>query len=256
MNGSLSDGIRRLDAPPWEPLGRFIEGHGGYSDPASAGRAIARQSPSYGRRSSRATAEVRSGLTRRGVIYEYVRGHPGTHVRGMARELRLATGDMHYHLFWLEKHGFVKTKKSGFYRFVFPTMVFREEQEVLLGVLSQETPRGILLCLLLDAAMTQSDLARSLGHSQPTVSWHMDRLLQLGIVSKRRTSAGIFYDIVADRGDVLTFVKSYHPEVWKRWVGRLGDLVVSAGIERDDKGASLLGARPMPPAVVELIGKR
>ncbi len=255
MNGSLSDGTRRLDSPPWEPLGRF-EGHGGYSDPASAGRAIARQSSTYGRRSSRVMAEVKSGLTRRGVIYEYVRGHPGTHVRGMARGLRLATGDLHYHLFWLERHGFVRTRKSGFYRNVFPTMVFREEQEVLLGVLSQETPREILLCLLLDAAMTQSDLARSLGHSQPTVSWHMDRLVQLGVVTRRRTGAGMFYDVAGDPGDVLTFVKSYHPEAWKRWASRLGDLVVSAGVERAEKGASLQGGRPMPPAVVELIGKR
>jgi len=200
--------------------------------------------------------EAKSGLTRRGVIYEYVRGHPGAHVRGMARELRLATGGLHYHLFWLEKHGFVKTKKSGFYRFVFPTMVFREEQEVLLGVLSQETPREILLCLLVDAAMTQSDLARSLGYSQPTVSWHMDRLVQLGVVSRRKTGAELFYDIAADRGDVLAFVKSYHPEVWKRWAGRLGHLVVGAEVERADKGWSLEGARPMAPAVVELIGKR
>ncbi|HEV2389163.1 MAG TPA: hypothetical protein VGS04_00415, partial [Nitrososphaerales archaeon] len=86
MNGSLSDGTRP-DAPPWEPLGRF-EGHRGYSDPASAWRAIASESSLYGRRSSRVVAQVKSGLTRRGVIYEYVRQHPGVHVRGMARELR------------------------------------------------------------------------------------------------------------------------------------------------------------------------
>ena len=255
MNGSLAEGTRRPEAPPWEPLGRF-GGHGGYSDSASAGRAIASESSSYGRRSPRAMAEVKSGLTRRGVIYEYVRGHPGTHVRGMANELGIATGDLHYHLFWLESHGFVKTKKSGFYRFVFPTMVFDEEQEVLLGVLSQETPREILLSLSLDAPMTQGDLAKCLGHSQPTVSWHMDRLVQLGIVSKRRTSAGMLYEIAADRGDVLTFVKSYHPEVWKRWAGRLGDLAVGPVVKRAEKGGSLQGARPMAPAVVELIGKR
>jgi DNA-binding MarR family transcriptional regulator len=256
MNGSLGDGIGRLDAPPWEAFGRFLDGHGGFSDPSVWG-ALAWQAPGYGRpSSSRTVGSAKSGLTRRGVIYEYIRGHPGSHVRQMARELRLGTGDLHYHLFWLEKHGFVKTKKSGFYRYVFPTKVFREEQEVLLGVLTQETPREILLCLLLDAAMTQGDLAKSLGHSQPTISWHMDRLLQLGIISKRRTSRGIFYEIEADRDDVLSFIKFYHPEVWKGWAGRLGDLVVSAGVKRADKGGSVQGVGPMPPAVVELIGKR
>jgi DNA-binding MarR family transcriptional regulator len=224
-------------------------------DSATATKALARQAPRYRRRASEAMAPPKSGLTRRGLIYEYVRGHPGTHVRGMAKELGVATGDVHYHLFWLERHGFVKTKKSGFYRFVFPTMVFREDQESLLAVLSQETPREILLFLVLDAAMTQSELARSLGLSQPTVSWHMDRLVRLGVVGKTRSSRGISYEVAAERGDVLAFVKSYHPEVWKRWVDRHGDLVASAGVERT-KGGSLQGARPMPPAVVELIGKR
>jgi predicted transcriptional regulator len=189
------------------------------------------------------------------VIYSYIRRHPGAHVRRVARELRLATGDLQYHLVWLERHGYVKTKKTGFYRFVFPTMVFQEEQEVLLGVLSQETPREILLRLLTDDAMSQGDLAKRLGHSQPTVSWHMDRLIQLGMVSKRKTSRGVFYQIEADRDDVVGFVKSYHPEVWKRWSARLGDLVVSARVKGADMGGSL-GVRPTPPAVVELIGKR
>jgi DNA-binding MarR family transcriptional regulator len=258
MNGSLSEGTGRLDAPPWEAFGRFLDGHGGFCDSMSMGRAFARQVPEYGRPSSRANASAKSGLTRRGVIYEYVRGHPGVHVRGMARELRLGTGDLHYHLFWLEKHGFVKTKKSGFYRHVFPTKVFREEQEVLLAVLTQETPREILLCLIMDAAMTQGDLARSLEHSQPTISWHMDRLIQLGIIGKRRTSRDTLYEIGADRDDVLSFVKSYHPEVWKRWASRLGDPVVSmsAAVKRADNIGSLQGVGPMPPAVVELIGKR
>jgi DNA-binding CsgD family transcriptional regulator len=127
---------------------------------------------------------------------------------------------------------------------------------VLLGVLSQETPREILLCLLMDADITQGGIARSLGHSQPTISWHLDRLIKLGIVSKRRTNSGLFYDILADRDDLLSFVKSYHPGIWKRWAGRLGDLVASAGVKRADKGGSLQVARPMPHAVVELIGKR
>ena len=43
---------------------------------------------------------------------------------------------------------------------VFPTMLFSEEQETLLAVLSQKTPREILLCLMENASMTQGDLAK------------------------------------------------------------------------------------------------
>lgn len=239
MNSGIASPTRRFDAPPWEPAGRFVDGRGGFSDSMLMKTAIERQPPRYQSPSSGATAGVGSGLTRRGLIYEYIRGHPGVHVRGMAKDLRLATGDLQYHLLWLEKHGFVKTRKSGFYRFVYPTMVFKEEQELLLGILSQETPREILLCLLRDSAMTQGDLARSLGHSQPTISWHMERLVQLGAVSRRRERRGNLYVVAADRGDILKFVKSYYPAVWKRWAGMLSSIVVTAEVKRVDKGGPL-----------------
>jgi DNA-binding MarR family transcriptional regulator len=252
---------RSLDSQPWGPSGRPLhDAHTGFSNSAMSVRAAAplvRHAHQYGVYPSQATIELKSGLTRRGVVYEYVRTHPGAYVRGMARDLRIGTGDLQYHLSWLEKHGFVKTRKSGFYRFVYPTMVFQDEQEVLLGVLSLETPRELLLCLLGDPTMTQGDLARTLGHSQPTVSWHMDRLLQLGVVRKERTSRGVVYEVVADRDDILSFVKSYHSGVWKRWAGRLASLAVSAGAKAVDKSGSAqtLGLTPTAAAaVVELIG--
>lgn len=253
MSASLDYGPMRLDALPWEPLGRSLDGRQGFDETKSLRAAIVNQRPRFGIETSRGTPVVKDGLTRRGAIYEYIRAHPGAHVRRMAKELRIATGDMQYHLSWLEKHGFVKTKRSGFYRFVYPAMAFQEKQEVLLGVLSRETPREILLILLCGAAMTQGDLARSLGHSQPTVSWHMDRLIQLGVVSKERTERGVVYEVVADHGDILSFVKSYHPEVWKRWAGRLANIVVTAGRPRVEEGSNQR-VRLMPAAVVELIG--
>ncbi len=93
----------------------------------------------------------------------------------------------------------------------------------------------------------------SVGHSQPTVSWHMSRLLRLGVVGKKRTSKGLVYEVLADHDDVLRFVKSYHPQVWRRWALRLTDLAVSARERRLDK-AGPQGVGLTPPAMVELIG--
>jgi len=193
-------------------------------------------------------------MTRRGLIYEHIRAHPGAHVRGIANDLHLATGDLQYHLYWLEKHGLVKTRRSGFYRFVYPTMAFREGQEVLLGVLTQETPREILLCLLNDPAITQGGLAKSLGHSQPTVSWHLARMTQTGLVSKRRTGNGTVYKVVADRDDIVDFVRSYHPDVRKRWADRLATTVVDEEGKRVATGRNDSESRMTPTAVVRLIG--
>jgi len=227
-----------FEQPPWGPLGRSLDGSAGLLEAALSGR--------QGRPS--AQSGVKQGMTRRGLVYEYIRNHPGTHVRGMAKELRLATGDLQYHLLWLERHGFVETKRSGFYRYVFPTMVFEEEEEALLGVLSQETPREIILRLIEDPGMTQADLARSIQHSQPTVSWHMERLVQSGVVRKNKASRASTYEVAADREDVLRFIRSYHPSTWEKWACRLGE----GGTGDAD---TELRAGVMRPAVVELVGK-
>jgi DNA-binding MarR family transcriptional regulator len=250
MSRSPRPGAPGLDASPWEPECRFLDGREGFTDSRSLRAAT--QASSYGMQ-SRAGIGATSGLTRRGAVYEHVRAHPGAHVRGIAKDLRLANGDLQYHLFWLEKHGFVKTKRSGFYRLVYPTMVFQEAQEVLLGVLCQRTPREILLCILHDPNVTQGDIARSLGLSQPTVSWHMERLFQKGLIAKEGTSRGTFYKVIADRDEVMSFVRTYHKEVWKRWSGRL-ELVLAVGGKRASKGGPLQRARLMPPPVVEPFG--
>lgn len=213
-------------------------------------KTLGRFSEFTGVEDSMANAEGRSGPSRRGLIYQYVRKHPGGHIRAMARALELATGDLQYHLSWLENRGYVKTKKRGFFRHVFPAMEFNEEQESLLAVLSQRTPREVLLRILEDPSLTQGGLARALRYSQPTVSWHMSRLVQLGIVTKRRTGRGNLYEVAADRQAVLNFVESYHPGVWRSWSDRLG------GVEGQGHALAEERSSPALPAVVESIGNR
>ena len=254
MTTTEDSAARRVDAPPWEQQCRPIGGNGRFSDSKSVRAAIEAHGPSCGTPPSRVDTGARSGKTRRGVVYEYISAHPGAHVRGIANGLHLATGDLQYHIFWLEKHGFVKTRRSGFYRFVYPAMVFQEGQEVLLGVLTQETPREILLCLLHDPTITQGGLARSLRHSQPTISWHLERLLQSGLVSKKRTGGGMFYQVVADPDEILSFVKTYHPSVWKRWADRLRTAATSEEGRRGIAGMPVRRPGLMPTAVVKLIG--
>jgi len=218
------------EALPWEIPGRSLDGRGSL-DPSWRAAFVGPSS----RRGARASTDTRSGLTRRGIIYEYIRNHPGAHVRGMGKDLRLGTGDLQYHLLWLERHGFVKTRKGGFYRFVYPTMVFKEDEELLLAVLSQETPREILLTLMHEEEMTQGEIAKALGHSQPTVSWHMDRLVRHRVVNRRRQRIGVVYSLAADRESVLNFVKTYHPGVWKRWSGKLSGILMSVEVSSVEK---------------------
>jgi len=144
----------------------------------------------------------------------------------MKNELRLATGALQYHLYWLERHGLVTTRRNGFYRHVYPSRIFSDREKFLLGILSQETPREILLCLVQQGSLSQGELAEMLGHSQPTVSWHMERLVRDGVVKRTKSSGAVAYDLAADRGEVLKLVEAYHHDALERCAMRPRQLAV------------------------------
>jgi predicted transcriptional regulator len=189
----------------------------------------------------------------KGVVNDYIRNHPGTHVRSIGKDLRLANGDLQYHILWLEKNGFVKTRRSGFYRFVYPARAFKEREEVLLSLLTQHTPRELLLHLICRPGSTQRDLAILLGHSQPTISWHMERLVEAGVAAKKRTSKGFAYQVTTDQDNIVRFLKTYHRDVWERWEVRLG-AVTSPHLKHAEQGGDTRQPALMAPAVVRLIG--
>ena len=162
-------------------------------------------------------------------IYDYIKSHPGTHQRKIEKELGMATGDLRYHLHKLSRAGLISTWGSGI-KFIFPSNLFGEKQEILLGLLSQETPREILLCILRHPGVTQKELTEELKQSAPTIWWHMDRLLRLGVVGRKRMGKSVSYEVIAKQEDLLSFVIHYHPTIWEKWASRMHDVVLTLGL--------------------------
>ncbi len=167
----------------------------------------------------------------RGRIYDFIRMHPGIHVREISRELGVAMGDLQYHLYGLEKQGRIKTLRRGLYKFIFATEIFGERQSVILSILSQETPRELLLHLIERPNSSQKDLAMFTKLSQPTINWHMKRLVDLGIIARERRGKIVKYSVLAPINELRRFLQNYHPTVWEKWSSRLADmfLVISEG---------------------------
>lgn len=77
----------------------------------------------------------------------------------------------------------------------------------LLKALAHDT-RLMALCLLIDAERTVHELETALGTSQSSVSQHLTRLRDRGIVECRREGKNIYYRIKDQR--VLEIVKTMH----------------------------------------------
>lgn len=159
-------------------------------------------------------------------ILEYISGHPGVHLRDVCRGLGLAMGDVTYHVRRLERDQRITSARRGLYRFFYPANLFGPRQKEVLGVLSLDTPRELLLSIIENPESSQVELAESLGVTQPTASWHLKRLAELGIVEKHQAGRGITYT-VSGADEIANFVRTYHPTVWERWSSRLADIFLA-----------------------------
>lgn len=171
-------------------------------------------------------------------IYEFIKSHPGMHLRAICRELGLAVGDLQYHLYALERQGMIKTVRRGLRKFIYPSVIFGDRAEKVLSVLSQETPREIILNVIQNPDMSQMELAERLGLSQPTIFWHMKRLKQLGLIISDKKATSVTYHVVGDARKIVALVQSYYPSVWERWASRLLDIILTIareeGVKKDD----------------------
>lgn len=166
-------------------------------------------------------------MERRNEILKAITDRPGTTFRELARELGLGIGDLQYHLRKLEKEGKVFSRKIGRRRYLFPKG-FEETAQRLLIAISTETRRRILL-LLIERPKNQKEIAKSLGLSQPTVSYHMDELLKLGVVTAEKESRSVVYTLSHDPELIARLIKDYRPSLWEKLADNLIDLLTSVG---------------------------
>ncbi|MDG6926642.1 MAG: winged helix-turn-helix transcriptional regulator [Nitrososphaerota archaeon] len=161
-------------------------------------------------------------------ILDYITSQPGVHLRQICRELGLAMGDVQYHVHRLERDGLVTSVRRGLYRFFYPAALFGERQKDILGMLSLDTPRELLMSIVEAPGQGQDELARAISVTQPTVSWHLRRLVDLGIVERQQSGRSVTYRVAGTKAaEIASFVRSYHPTVWETWSSRLADIFIS-----------------------------
>jgi predicted transcriptional regulator len=168
-------------------------------------------------------------------ILEFIASHPGAHLREICRGLGLAMGAVQYHIRRLEQEGRISSTRRGLYKFFYPADLFGERQRDLLSVLSLDRPRELLLNIIEHPGTTQEALAGATNVSQPTVSWHLKRLIDLEIVDRHQDGRVVTYSVDDDGAEIAAFIRTYHPTVWERWSSRLADIFIAYAREGETK---------------------
>lgn len=120
----------------------------------------------------------------REAITGYLTATPGAHFSKVRDDLKLGTGEAQHHLRRLLDAGLIEGHRDGAYRRFYPADRFTSFEQVALGYLRRETPRGMVIELLRQPEASAGDLAESLGVSRPTISKHAGELAQAGILDR------------------------------------------------------------------------
>jgi predicted transcriptional regulator len=157
-------------------------------------------------------------------IREHVAVHPGRHFSELVRALDLSSGQAQHHLRRLEGQGAVVGERLYGRTHYFPPEYDPEERRVI-AVLRRETARDVVFHLLEAGPTPAEETATAVGIARSTLEWHLDRLLEQGVVEKRRDERGRVTLAVTDRQAVLASLEEITPSLPERLVDRFTRLV-------------------------------
>lgn len=157
-----------------------------------------------------------TGTDVRGRILEAISSKPGIHMRELGRTVGLSLSGVHHHLRVLEEDGTVVGFSDGYYRRFFPSgLVLAGEarrlddaDRKLLAECQRTTSLAIILSLAVDGPMTHGEIGDRLKKSKGTVSYHLSRLVDSGIVKIGRWSGGEKYEL-ADPNRVVSLLVTF-----------------------------------------------
>ena len=166
-------------------------------------------------------------LATRRKLFDEIKRFPGIHFRELRRRTNLAIGSLQYHLDVLCKARLVKAEKKGKYLRYFPVInePSREEKDIL-ALLREPNVRKLVLFLANKKRATNKQLAKFLGVSASTVSFHINKLLSARIVTKHRKGKKTYFALTNPkwvRELIISYRKSFldelvdsFVEIWSR----------------------------------------
>jgi len=144
----------------------------------------------------------------RGRIEALLLQSPGLHFREIKRRLVLGNGVLGYHLRILMRSGSIESERDGQFVRFYPTSTLHEER-TLISILRQPRLREIITFLITHPGSDFKAIVCELKLSSSTISWHLKRLEQIGVVAREKTGAGLIRFEVANPQELARILSNY-----------------------------------------------
>jgi DNA-binding MarR family transcriptional regulator len=133
-------------------------------------------------------------LKRRKDIYEFISQNSGLHMRDISRKLNVPFTSLKYHLNYLEKKGFIISRDDGKYSRYFISLQIGEKEKRVLNCLRKRTTLYIILWFFIAVQCSQKDISRFLEKHPTTISFHLRKMIQAGIIEQVPIDNGVIYN--------------------------------------------------------------
>ena len=148
--------------------------------------------------------------TIRNTLYSLIRSRPGISFVELLQETEISRGTLTYHLTLMRISGkIVPLADHGITGYFENSGKYDQNEQKVLKYLRQDTDRQILFALAHRPLMSRRDFENVLGVSGPTISWHMKRLIDDGLLSIRKDGRFSRYDLSERTRSCLEKYKPY-----------------------------------------------
>lgn len=136
------------------------------------------------------------GNTLRKEIFERICSEPGIHLHEVARRTGATLSTIRYHCAILERSHMIRVmEEKGFRRFFQNGGAYSRDELDLLSCLRSKTSSEILRIVMVRPEISRQEIADAIGKSGPSITWHMKRLEEKGLLSIRREGRLVRYRI-------------------------------------------------------------
>lgn len=153
--------------------------------------------------------------------------NPGVRYRELLRISRLGNGVLTYHLSILERMGkiMVDRKRSKITRYYLTSVP--DEDIDLIGSMRNKVARQLILFILEHDLCTFSEIVENSGKAPSTISWHLNRLKDAGIISISLGERSHHYTIVDSREVkkiLFTYKEAFLDKIVDNYIGIMDQL--------------------------------
>jgi len=142
-------------------------------------------------------------------IQQIIEQNPGIQFREVMRSSGLKNGVVSHYLRKLEKNGLINVNRGPRQSRFYPLHI-TEEEAIVIKALRKQTPRDLLLALIMQDGLEFAQLVEEVKKSPSTVSLYLSQLVKEGLIETTGISLKKKYHIKATE-IIDKFIEDYRP---------------------------------------------